>query len=237
MGNSDAEAPEARRRRARIEAILDAAALLFAGDGYERTSLGDVADKVDLTPKALYHYYGSKRDLLEAVLVREFNYFDPEVLAAARTKWHTLSLVDALTESSVEALRDLFEHGELLRVSFTESLHGSETTRRRHDNFQRNWIKHVTAIVSSYDDVPARRRNAFADHLVAILFGTAVDAILRSRPEVVGGQRGTEPSRRYVRSIVTDLLEGVLTPDTSANRAPRRQPTESRVTRSARATT
>ncbi len=224
MANTVREAPEARRRRARVEAILKAAAVLFAREGYERTSLADVADKVDLTPKALYHYYPSKRDLLEAVLVNEFDYFDPTALAAARGKWQGLSLVDALTESSIEALRELFDHGELLRVSFTESLSGSDTTRRRHADFQRNWIEHVTAIVNNYDDIPSRRRDAFADHLVAILFGTAVDAILRPRPEVFEGERGTQPSRTYVGSIVSDLLQGVLLPMPSPNRRKGPQP-------------
>jgi AcrR family transcriptional regulator len=210
MADTVRDAPEVRRRRAKVEAILDAAATLFAESGYERTSLADVADKVDLSPKALYHYYASKRDLLEAVLVREFNYFDPDVLAEARTRLRDLSLADALTESSIEALRDLFVHGELLRVSFTESLHGSEAISRRHDNFQRSWVSHVEAIVAEHDDVPAARRAAFADHLVSLLFGTAVDAILRPRPEVFSGRKGTEPSRTYVSSIVDGLLNGVV---------------------------
>lgn len=209
MADTVRDTPEVRRRRAKVEAILDAAATLFAQSGYERTSLGDVADRVDLSPKALYHYYASKRELLEAVLVREFNYFDPDVLAEARTRWRDLTLLDALTQSSVEALRDLFVHGELLRVSFTESLHGSETISRRHDNFQRSWISHVEAIVAEYDDVPPHRQAAFADHLVSLLFGTAVDAILRPRPELFKGRKGTEPSPAYVRSMVEVLLNGV----------------------------
>jgi AcrR family transcriptional regulator len=233
MADTDRDSPEVRRRRAKIEAILDAAAALFAQSGYERTSLGDVAAEVDLTPKALYYYYSSKRDLLEAVLVREFNYFDPDVLAAARAKWSDKSLVDALTESSIEALRDLFVHGELLRVSFTESLHGSQTIQRRHDNFQRSWISHVEAIVAAHDEVPRKRRSAFADHLVSLLFGTAVDAILRPRPEVVDGRTGTEPSRTYVRSIVTDLLEGVTVIPPSTKRRSRADTTNTK-TRSVR---
>jgi AcrR family transcriptional regulator len=209
MRNKDSNTPEARRRRARVEAILDAAAVLFATAGYARTSLGDVAEKVDLTPKALYHYYSSKHDLLEAVLIREFKYFDAEALHSRRMEWQRLTIFEALTESSIEALQQLFDHRELLRVSFTESFHGSEKTKSRHETFQKSWISHVEAIINSHIEVPVHLRAPLADHLVAILFGTAVDAILRPRPDVVRGAE-TKPSRPYVESIVKNLLNGVL---------------------------
>lgn len=212
MPNNDNDKPQDRRRRARAEAILDAAAALFATAGYSRTSLGDVAEKVDLTPKALYHYYSSKRELLEEVLIREFRYFDTDVLESRRTEWRQLGLFDALTESSIEALQQLFDHRELLRVSFTETFHGSERIQSRHEIFQKSWISHVEAIIDSYDEVPNRLRSELADHLVAILFGAAVDAILRPRPDIVGAV-GTEPSRTYVESIVRNLLEGALRND------------------------
>ncbi|MGI5219416.1 TetR/AcrR family transcriptional regulator [Nocardia sp. CA-290969] len=219
MPNNDKTKPQHRRRRARAEAILDAAAALFATAGYTGTSLADVAEKVDLTPKALYHYYPSKRELLEEVLIRQFRYFDMDVLESRRTAWQRLGLFEALVESSIEALQQLFDHRELLRVSFTETFHGSERIQSRHEIFQKSWISHVEAIVDSYAEVPARLRSELADHLVAILFGAAVDAILRPRPDIVGAV-GTAPSRNYVESVVRNLLEGVLRTDGDQPSAP-----------------
>jgi len=54
-----------RERRARI---LDGATALFAEEGYGDTSLRDIAERVGVSKSTLLHYYGSKEELLSAVL-------------------------------------------------------------------------------------------------------------------------------------------------------------------------
>lgn len=54
-----------RERRARI---LDGATALFAQAGYGDTSLRDIAERVGVSKSTLLHYYGSKEELLSAVL-------------------------------------------------------------------------------------------------------------------------------------------------------------------------
>ncbi|MCT7660704.1 TetR/AcrR family transcriptional regulator [Mycobacterium deserti] len=230
MGKSDSSTPELRRRHARIESILDAAAELFASAGYEHTSLSDVADRVDLSPKALYHYYSSKRALLEAVLIREFDYFEASRLAAARDRLAGLALVDALTESVVDGLRELLMHGNLLLVSFAEGTRDGDVIRQRHNEFRQNWSDHIAAIVEAHPDVPAHRRAEFTQRLLWLLFGTVVDTVLWPQPEVA---RGTEPSRSFARSVVIDLLDGLRAPQPSVARTRREaRAAESRTTTS-----
>src|SRR4051812_47536668 len=106
-----------RRRRAKTEAILEAATELFSSAGYTETSLADVADKVGLRSKAIFYYYPSKHDLLEAVLKQAFLQFEKGKLELIRQKWSDLPPREALLESSLEALRGLLEHGDLLIVS------------------------------------------------------------------------------------------------------------------------
>jgi AcrR family transcriptional regulator len=53
-----------RKHNKRREGVLKAAAEVFAEMGYERTSLEDIADRVDLTRGSLYHYFPSKDALL-----------------------------------------------------------------------------------------------------------------------------------------------------------------------------
>ena len=48
--------------------VLDRAAALFAGRGFNGTSLQEVADAVGLTRTAIYYYFPSKDALLEALL-------------------------------------------------------------------------------------------------------------------------------------------------------------------------
>lgn len=52
------------------ERILDDAASLFAREGYDGTSLGDVAVSVGVTKAAIYHYYPNKKEIYEAIIVR-----------------------------------------------------------------------------------------------------------------------------------------------------------------------
>jgi AcrR family transcriptional regulator len=57
-----------RKHIKRRESILKAAAQVFAEMGYQRTSLEDIADHLDLTRASLYHYFPSKDALLAACL-------------------------------------------------------------------------------------------------------------------------------------------------------------------------
>lgn len=48
-------------------ALVEAATELFATGGYQATSVEDVARQARVTRGALYHHFGSKRDVFEAV--------------------------------------------------------------------------------------------------------------------------------------------------------------------------
>ena len=54
----------------RRDAFVDVAQRLIQARGYEQTSIQDVLDELDASRGAFYHYFGSKADLLEAVVER-----------------------------------------------------------------------------------------------------------------------------------------------------------------------
>lgn len=66
------ETPAERRRRELREdarrSILDAAEALLLEDGYERFSMRRLAHRCGYTAPTLYHYFGDKRRLIDAVL-------------------------------------------------------------------------------------------------------------------------------------------------------------------------
>jgi AcrR family transcriptional regulator len=81
--STDPRASGGRARRGRPPAqssedtyrrILAAARRCFSRQGYERTAIADIAAEAGVTPRALYHYVESKRELFtaaaEAALVR-----------------------------------------------------------------------------------------------------------------------------------------------------------------------
>jgi AcrR family transcriptional regulator len=211
--SEDVDRPSERRRKAKQEAIVDAASELFARDGYEGTSLADVAKAVDLTPKALYYYYDSKRDLLDHVIGRGFAYFDARPLAATRAKWVGLPLEDALLESSLEAVTHLAGHGDLLRVSFSESFRGNAGTSARHNRYMLDWVDHVECVIN---DAKAPRKlkkaaaRALAVTVVDALFGICVDGVLRPRRELENGAGAIAPDRAFFRKLTSTLLRGAL---------------------------
>src|SRR3982750_910217 len=51
--------PETKR-----EAVLQTAAQLFLEKSYGRTSMNDVAERLNITKPALYHYFTNKEDIL-----------------------------------------------------------------------------------------------------------------------------------------------------------------------------
>jgi TetR/AcrR family transcriptional regulator len=57
------------------EDLLEAALELFSNLGIEATSTQAVCDKVGVTKPTLYHYFGSKRGLIDTVLDRHFQPF------------------------------------------------------------------------------------------------------------------------------------------------------------------
>ena len=72
MRPQSAETPAERRRRELREdarrSILDAAEALLVEDGYERFSMRRLANRCGYTAPTIYHYFGDKRRLIDAVL-------------------------------------------------------------------------------------------------------------------------------------------------------------------------
>jgi AcrR family transcriptional regulator len=57
-------------RAVRRDAILDVAERLIRTSGYDQMSVQDIQDELDVSRGAIYHYFGSKSDILEAVVGR-----------------------------------------------------------------------------------------------------------------------------------------------------------------------
>ena len=60
-----APAPLRDRKRARTrQALIDAAVTLFARDGYEQTTIADIAAAAEVGARTFFNYFASKEDLL-----------------------------------------------------------------------------------------------------------------------------------------------------------------------------
>ena len=64
--------------------ILNIALNLFALKGYEATGVQEIVEKAKVTKPTLYHYFGSKRGLLEALLKYYFDILITDIEKASR---------------------------------------------------------------------------------------------------------------------------------------------------------
>ena len=58
------------KHAARENEILDAALVLIQSKGYEQMTIQDILDELQISKGAFYHYFRSKRALLQAVIAR-----------------------------------------------------------------------------------------------------------------------------------------------------------------------
>ncbi|GAA4955841.1 TetR family transcriptional regulator [Yinghuangia aomiensis] len=68
-----ADVPRARSAEATAAALLDAAVARFARDGYEATSVRDIAADAGVNPALIYRYFGSKEKLFVEAVTHERN--------------------------------------------------------------------------------------------------------------------------------------------------------------------
>ncbi|MGK5530135.1 TetR/AcrR family transcriptional regulator [Streptomyces sp. URMC 129] len=91
------------RRSDTRQRIRDVAMELFAEQGYEKTSLREIAERLDVTKAALYYHFRTKEDIL-ADLVADLTRPMEELVAWAREQPPTLATRRAVLRRYSEAL-------------------------------------------------------------------------------------------------------------------------------------
>ncbi|MFB8388296.1 TetR/AcrR family transcriptional regulator [Microbacterium sp. NPDC055910] len=86
------------RRFDRYEILIDTAADLFRTNGYDATSLQQIADKVGILKGSLYYYIDTKEDLLFAIIQRNH-----ERIIQGNSEWRSI------TDDPLAAIRSFVE--------------------------------------------------------------------------------------------------------------------------------
>ena len=91
----------------RLPQVLDAAARLFCTQGYQGTTVRDIAQAVGILPGSLYCHFATKEDLLAAVYVRGVDQICGVVQAAVQHRSEPWERLQAACVAHLEAiLRD-----------------------------------------------------------------------------------------------------------------------------------
>jgi AcrR family transcriptional regulator len=86
-----------QRRNQAEEALLDAAARLFARRGVDRTSLADISQEAGYSPRLITHHFGSKAALVDRLIRRNLHEF--LFVADASDAGHELDALVAVLEA------------------------------------------------------------------------------------------------------------------------------------------
>jgi AcrR family transcriptional regulator len=125
--------------------LLDKATTLFAEQGYEATSLQDVAEAVGVSRPALYHYVSSKEDLLTA-LVDRISSGLAESLGALRRR-EDLTPTAELLELTELLVRERAASPEQFRILDRSEAMLPDDVRSRHFQARRNVLAELTAVI------------------------------------------------------------------------------------------
>jgi AcrR family transcriptional regulator len=124
-----AKAPDTRDR------ILDIALDLFTEQGYDGTSLREIADQLNVTKAALYYHFSSKEEILLALHMRLHEFGREALLKMAEQEPVTLEQWGELLDDVVDAMlaqRKLFLMHERNQAAL-EKLHRAEHDAEHED--------------------------------------------------------------------------------------------------------
>ena len=206
-------ADKARKPRATTaatrERIIDAAMAVFANRGYNNSSLLEIADQADMTHAGVLHHFGSKDNLLTAVLAHRD---DADV---AELHDHKLPIGADMLEHLVHTARANAKRPGIVQAYAVLSVE-SVTENHPAQNFFRNRLSGLRVIIGDAlrevvpDDVPQQQIDQAASLIIATMDGLQVQWLLD--PGVIDMAAGVETA---ITAVVAQLKAGGPSRDTS----------------------
>jgi AcrR family transcriptional regulator len=119
------------QREERRESILRGAAKAFVANGYDATTLDDIAREAGISRAFLYRHFDSKKDIYLAIIedFRNKMHHDPSSSHNTRSLKDSLGPLIALAQSEPDAFRLLFRHA-MREPAFRASAEASHLLRQ-----------------------------------------------------------------------------------------------------------
>ncbi len=113
------------------QAILDAAAALFAEHGYQGFSLRQVAEQIGYSATTIYHHFEGKDDLLFTVADEGFSRFGTQLVAASDGASEPLARLKAIGRAYVEFGLSYPTYYELMFIERADFMLGYRVGERK----------------------------------------------------------------------------------------------------------
>ncbi|MDH6238305.1 TetR/AcrR family transcriptional regulator [Cryobacterium sp. CG_9.6] len=179
-------------------AILDIAVAAFNEYGYDATSMGVLAARLDLSKAAIYHHFASKEELLQLALDEALTALEGVLLEAGALEGSAIDRLAYVLRGAVQVLAaKLPSVTLLLRVRGNSQVERDALTRRR--TFDRT----VSALVLEARDDGSLRSDIDARVATRLLFGMVNSITEWYRPE------GPEDAAHLADDVLTVALDGL----------------------------
>ena len=180
--------------------VLDVAVALFTEQGYDATSIADLAGRLGLTKSALYHHFPSKQALLETALDPALSGLEG-VIAAQPTGASAVERLRFVVRGATDVLvAQLPAVTLLLRVRGNGPVELAAIERRRRFDQQ------VTRLVADAQAEGDIRDDVDAAVVARLLFGMINSVVEWYRPG------GAVDGARLGHDILTIALDGLQSP-------------------------
>ncbi len=204
---ASAKRPLRDRSRSTREQILDAAEVLFAGNGLAGTSIRDISLRVGVTPGSLYNHFAGKQAIYGAVLERGLQPLFGLMDQLARGD----QTADAADEIIGAIMRHLGQHPRLPRLIQHEALTGAAHLTRLAEEWIRPLMQVGVAEMEREPDSPWDRDEfpLVIAAWVQLIFGhfTLSPLLLKDvTPNDPLSGAGLERQTRFLRKFVRILM-------------------------------
>ena len=155
--------------------ILDAATTVFATHGYSGGSLRDIARQLDLSLTSVVHHFGTKYELLEAVLERA----DQTTNGSETFDFDAACRDFGVAHATLARVRANLERQELLRLFAILAAESSAPTHPAHDWFIERYRRKIEDLTQAfaYDQQQGRIHSDRDPYLLSRLLIAAWDGI------------------------------------------------------------
>ncbi len=185
--------------------VLHRAVGLFNEQGYDATSVADLAERLGLSKSALYHHFRSKEEILQIALETALSGLEGALAEAARQGGTASDQLTAVITGAVRLLS-----AELPSVTLLLRLRGNSEVERAALARRRAFDQRMTALVRGAQEDGLIRADVDAAVATRLVFGMINSLVEWYRP---GGREDAEDIARDVLSVA---LEGLLRQGTTS---------------------
>ncbi len=180
--------------------FLTVAVAVFNEQGYDATSVADLAGRLGVSKAALYHHFDSKEELLSVSLDRALGGLEAVLSTPEATEGTASDRLGAVLRGAVRVLVD-----ELAHVTLLLRVRGNSPVERAALGRRRAFDQRVTALVRSAQQEGAVRADVDARVATRLVFGMVNSLVEWYRTS------GPEGADQLADDVLTVALDGLRT--------------------------